>query len=132
MGMGAYIKGHEMTDEIRIEDLHLRTIIGINHDERRDRQDIFITLKLSVDTRRAGRSDDIDDAPVNYRTLTKGVIAFVEGNSFQLLERLAADIADLCLAEPGIERVQVAVDKPGALRFARSVGITIERWRADG
>lgn len=120
-----------MTDEIRIEDLHLRTIIGINPEEQYDRQDVLISLKLFVDSRRAGRSDDIADTPVNYRTLTKGVIAFVEGNSFQLIERLAADIADLCLAEPGVGRVQVAVDKPGALRFARSVGITIERWRAD-
>ncbi len=119
-----------MTDKIRIDDLLLRTIIGINGDERHDRQDVLVSLVLHVDTRRAGETDTIDDAPVNYRTLAKQVIRTVEGGEFFLVERLAAVIADLCLHEPGVERVRVTVQKPGALRFARSVGITIERERA--
>lgn len=121
-----------MTDEIRIDDLHLRTIIGINGDERRDRQDVLVSLVLKVDVRRAGETDNIDDAPVNYRTLTKRVIAAVEGGEFYLIERLAAVVADVCLGEPGVAAVRVTVAKPGALRFARSVGITIERERQDG
>jgi D-erythro-7,8-dihydroneopterin triphosphate epimerase len=118
-------------DVIRIEDLLLRTIIGINDDERHERQDVLVNLVLFVDTRAAGRTDDIADAPVNYRTLTKRVISAVEESRFLLLERLAAEIADVCLAEPGVERVRVRVGKPGALRFARSVEVVIERGRDD-
>jgi FolB domain-containing protein len=121
-----------MADEIHIEDLHVRAIIGINGEERRERQDVLINLVLFVDTRTAGRTDDIADAPVNYRTLTKQVIARVEQSEFHLIERLAEEIASLSLEEPGVERVRVAVAKPGALRFARSVGIVIERGRIDG
>ena len=118
-----------MSDEIRIEDLLLRTIIGLNGEERRDRQDVIVNLVLFVDTRSAGRSDNIDDAPVNYRDLTKRVIAGVEESRFHLVERLAQEIADICLEEKGVERVRVSLAKPGALRFARSVGIVIERER---
>ena len=118
-------------DEIRIGDLLIRTIIGINGDERHDRQDVLVNLALFVDTRPAGASDDIADAPVNYRTLTKKLITTVEGSAFYLLERLAAEIATVCLTEPGVERVRVSVAKPGALRFARSVAVVIERGRGD-
>lgn len=118
-----------MSDEIRIVDLHLRTAIGINGEERRDRQDVIVNLLLSVDTRVAGRSDNIDDAPVNYRDLTKRVIAGSEESRFHLIERLAEEIANICLEERGVERVRVSVAKPGALRFARSVGVVIERER---
>jgi len=121
-----------MADEIRIDDLLLRAVIGINGEERRDRQDVLISLVLFVDTRTAGRTDDIADAPVNYRTLTKRLITRVEESEFHLIERLAAEIAGLCLEEPAVERVRVKVTKPGALRFARSAGIVIERGRGDG
>jgi len=127
---GKFIERYDvMYDEIRIEDLHLRTVIGISGEERRDRQDILVNLVLSVDTRIAGRSDNIDDVPVNYRDLTKRVITGVEESRFHLIERLADEIADICLEEKGVERVRVSVAKPGALRFARSVGIVIERER---
>lgn len=121
-----------MSDEIRIEDLHLRAVIGINGEERRDRQDIIVNLILCVDTRKAGRSDDIGDAPVNYRDLTKRVISVVEKSSFHLIERLAEEISDICLEDNGVEKVRVSVAKPGALRFARSVGVVIERERHAG
>ncbi|HEX2769892.1 MAG TPA: dihydroneopterin aldolase [Geobacteraceae bacterium] len=121
-----------MSDEIRIEDLLVRTVIGINGEERRDRQDVLINLVLFVDTRAAGLTDDIAATPVNFRTLTKRVIGRVEESQFHLIERLAQEIADLCLEEPGVERVRVEVTKPGALRFARSVSIVIERGRSDG
>jgi D-erythro-7,8-dihydroneopterin triphosphate epimerase len=118
-----------MSDEIRIEDLLVRTVIGINGEERRDRQDVLLNLVLFVDTRVAGRTDEIADTPVNYRTLTKRVIGRVEESQFHLIERLAQEIAGLCLEEPGVERVRVEVKKPGALRFARSVSIAIDRGR---
>jgi FolB domain-containing protein len=117
-----------MTDQIQIKDLHLRTIIGINDEERRNRQDVLINITLYADTRPAGRSDDITDA-VNYRTITKQVIELVEHSSFFLVEKMAAEIAAICLADPRVERTRVRVEKPGALRFARSVGVEIDRAR---
>jgi dihydroneopterin aldolase/2-amino-4-hydroxy-6-hydroxymethyldihydropteridine diphosphokinase len=119
-----------MTDQIQIKDLLLRAIIGINDEERRNRQDVLINITLHADTRAAGRSDDMADA-VNYRTLTKRIIALVEGSSFYLVEKLAAEIAALCLDDPRVEQADVRVEKPGALRFARSVGVEIQRTRAD-
>jgi dihydroneopterin aldolase/D-erythro-7,8-dihydroneopterin triphosphate epimerase len=119
-----------MTDQIKIQDLLLRTIIGINEEERRNRQDVLINITLDADMRPAGQSDDIADA-VNYRTITKRVIQLVENSQFYLVEKMAAEIADICLRDPRVERAQVSVEKPGALRFARSVGVTIERGRDD-
>jgi FolB domain-containing protein len=119
-----------MTDQIHIRDLQLRTIIGINADERRDRQDVLVNLVLYVDTRPAGATDDIEQA-VNYRTLTKQIIQLVETSRFYLVEKLAAEIAAICLSDTRVECVRVTVEKPGALRFARSVGVTVERGRAD-
>ena len=119
-----------MTDQIQIQDLLLRAIIGINDEERRNRQDVLINVTLHADTRAAGRSDDMADA-VNYRTLTKRIIALVEDSPFYLVEKLAAEIAALCLDDPRVERADVRVEKPGALRFARSVGVEIQRTRAD-
>jgi FolB domain-containing protein len=118
-----------VADRIVIEELRLRTVIGINGEERRDRQDVVINMDLYVDTRVAGRSDNIDDAPLNYRDLTKRVISGVEESSFHLIERLAEEVADICLQEKGVEKVRVSVAKPGALRFAGSVSIVIERER---
>jgi dihydroneopterin aldolase/2-amino-4-hydroxy-6-hydroxymethyldihydropteridine diphosphokinase len=119
-----------MTDQIQIKDLLLRAILGINEEERRNRQDVLINIRLHADTRAAGRSDDIADA-VNYRTLTKRIIALVENSQFYLVEKLAAEIAALCLDDPRVEQADVRVEKPGALRFARSVGVEIQRTRAD-
>jgi D-erythro-7,8-dihydroneopterin triphosphate epimerase len=119
-----------MSDEIRINGLFLRTIIGINDDEREHKQDVCINLALAVDTRPAARSDEIDDA-VNYRTITKDVIDLVENSKFFLVERMAEEIARLCLSDPRVEGVQVSIEKPAALRFARSVGVSIQRSRAD-
>ena len=117
-------------DQIHIKDLNLRTIIGINEEERRDRQDVVINLVMDADMRRAGESDDIDDA-VNYRTITKRIIQLVEKSQFYLVEKMAAEIAAICLRDAHVDRARVTVEKPGALRFARSVGVTIERGRDD-
>lgn len=117
-------------DRIKIKDLLLRGIVGVNDEERRKLQDILINLTVWTDTRPAARSDDIADT-VNYRTLTKSVIALVEASSYFTVEKMAAEIARLILTEPGVAEVEVSVEKPGALRFARSVGVSIRRCRSD-
>jgi D-erythro-7,8-dihydroneopterin triphosphate epimerase len=119
-----------MPDRILVKDLLLRTIIGVNDDERTNRQDVLINLTLETDTRSAGRSDDLAQS-VNYRTVTKEVIELVENSRFLLVERLAEEIARLCLEHERVSRVQVTVEKPNALRFASSVGLSIERGRED-
>ncbi len=116
-------------DQIHVRDLLLRTIVGINDEERENRQDVLINISLTVDTRAAGRSDRIADA-VNYRTITKRVIRMVEASRFYLVERLAAEVAAICLADARVEAARVVLEKPGALRFARSVGVEIVRTRA--
>jgi 2-amino-4-hydroxy-6-hydroxymethyldihydropteridine diphosphokinase len=119
-----------MADHIYIKDLLLRGILGIKEDERRKRQDVLINIVLHADTRTAGRSDAISDA-VNYRTITKRIIGLVEDSQFCLVEKLAAEIAAICLDDPRVEAATVRVEKPGALRFAQSVGIEIHRTRVD-
>ncbi|RMG98581.1 MAG: dihydroneopterin aldolase [Chloroflexi bacterium] len=117
-------------DKIIIKDLLLRGIIGINPDERENKQDILINLVLYTDVRQAAASDDIADA-VNYRSITKRIIDHVENSADFLVEKLVTDIARIVLTEFPVERAKVRVEKPGALRFARSVGIEIERTRTD-
>jgi len=117
-------------DRIIIRDLLARGVLGINDWERDQPQDILVNLTLFADLRRAGFSDDIADT-VNYRTITKKILAHVETSTRYTIEALAGDIARLCLDEPGVVRVRLRVEKPGALRFARSVGIEIERERGD-
>lgn len=119
-----------MNDRILIRDLMVRGIVGINPEERRNRQDVLINLELWTDTRSAAASDDIDHA-VNYRSVCKRIIEHVETATPLLVERLASDIARLVLQEFGVSRVRVRVEKPGALRFARSVGVEIERSRDE-
>lgn len=117
-------------DKIIIKDLLLRGIIGINPDERVKKQDILLNIVMYHDIRPAAATDDIDDA-ANYKAISKRIIEFVEDSSFLLVERLVTEIARLILTEFPISRVQVRVEKPGALRFAKSVGIEIDRQRAD-
>ena len=118
------------SDRIKITDLHLRAIIGINPDERRNLQDVLINIVLYVDSRPAAESDDISDS-ANYRTITKEIIKLVESSKFYLIEKLASEIAAICLKSQQVETVSVNVQKPTALRFAKSVGITIERSKTQ-
>lgn len=117
-------------DKIIIRDLLLRGIIGINPDERVNKQDILINVVMYADIRPAAASDHIEDA-VNYKSITKRIIGHVEASADQLVEKLVTDIARIILTEFPVERVQVRVEKPGALRFAQSVGIEIDRTLAD-
>ena len=113
-------------DRIYIKDLLLRCIVGINQDERDKKQDVVINIELHADLAAAGRSDDIHDT-VNYKTLKDQVVALVEDSSFFLIEKMAEEIAALCLACDGVEAARVLVEKPGALRFARTVGVEVFR-----
>ncbi len=115
-------------DRIHLRDLLLRSIVGINEEERLKRQDVVINLTLHADLREACRSDRIEDT-VNYRTIKRAIIREIEGGTFDLIERLGERIAEICFEEPRVMRVDVVVDKPGALRFARSVAVEITRWR---
>ena len=117
-------------DRIYIRDLRLRCIVGIYPEERTNKQDVLINVVMWCDLQRAAETDQIDDT-VNYKFVKKGITALVEGSDYLLIERMASVIADLCLKERGVEQVQVTVDKPGALRFARSVAVEITRSR-DG
>jgi FolB domain-containing protein len=117
-------------DRIQITDLVISGIIGINPDERVNEQDIRVNATLWVDTRAAAISDDIEDA-VDYRTIAKTIIGHIEDGEPMLVERLVGEIADICLRDQRVHQTQVTVEKPGALRHTRSVGITITRSRVD-
>jgi FolB domain-containing protein len=117
-------------DKIEITDLRVRGVIGVNDWEREDEQDILVNLTLFVDLRAAGASDDLEDT-VSYRTVSKAVSAHAKTHQPLTLEALAAQLAQLCLGYERVSRVRVRVEKPGAVRFARSVGVEIERQAVD-
>ena len=116
-------------DRILIKDLRLRCIIGINEFERREKQDVTINVVIWSDFTEAAMTDDISKT-VDYKEITKGIIKLVEGSEFRLVETLAERIAESCLKHARVEKVRVTVEKPGALRFARNVGVSILR-KAD-
>jgi len=115
-------------DRILIEGISARCIVGVNHDERRERQDVLIDIDLFADLAKPGATDNLDDA-VNYRDIKKKVLAFVETSEFFLVEALAEGIARRCLEHPLVQKVRVRVDKPSALRFTKTVGVEILRGR---
>lgn len=121
----------QQLDKIHIRDLQIRCIVGINPDERLKRQDVIINMTLEADLRQACASDDIGDT-VDYKALKTEVAEMVEASGFLLIERLAEGIARICLSHDGVQRVRVLVEKPGALRFARTVGVEIFRERDHG
>lgn len=117
-----------MADRVVVKDLALRCIIGKNPGERRDKQDVVITYALGVETRPAGESDRPEDA-VDYRAINKRVIRHVEGSQHVLIEALAERIAAICLEDSRVLEAWVSVEKPGALRFARTVAVEVTRRR---
>jgi FolB domain-containing protein len=117
-------------DQVIIRDLLVRAIIGINDDERKAPQDVLINIVLFTDIHQAGETDNLATS-ANYRTVTKRVFAHAEKAQRFTVEALATDIARICLEEPNVQAVRVRVEKPGAVRFARSVGVEIERSRTD-
>jgi len=117
-------------DKVIIKNLLARGIIGVNDWERKRPQDILINITLFTDTRRAAESDDINDC-VNYSTVSKKVQAHAESAEKLTVEALANELAKICLEEQNVQKVVVRVEKPGAVRFAESVGVEIERSRDE-
>jgi len=117
-------------DIIYLRDLRVDAVIGINEWERRIRQRVNIDLEMAADIARAAASDSIGDT-LNYKTVAKRVIGFVEGSQFNLVETLAERIAGLLIDEFRIPWVKVALNKPGAVRSSRGVGVVIERRRQE-
>ena len=107
---------------VRIKNLKLRTIIGIQEWERTEKQDIIINIEYETNAEKAAKSDDINDT-INYKTLNKKIIEKVESTSFFLLEKLASCILEIIMEDKRITRAKVEIDKPGALRFADSVSV---------
>lgn len=118
-------------DKIILSDLSARGVIGVYDWERSIQQEIRLNVALYADLRRAGESDDVSDS-VDYAALSQALLEHVATAAPLTVEALAAGLARLCLRfSPRIERVQIRVEKPGAVRFAHSVGVEIERSRAD-
>ena len=113
---------------IKIKNLRLRTFVGIYDWEKKDKQDVIINVELEFDGEKSQISDNIEDT-VNYKTITKKIINYVENGNFNLLEKMAGGIISLSLENPEVKCVTVTIDKPGALRFADSVSVSETKKR---
>ena len=113
-------------DKVFIENLEIETIIGIFGWEREVKQIVRISLEMSFDISKAGKSDKINDA-LDYKKIGKSIVNLVENSSFFLVEKMAEEIASLVLTNEQIEEIKLRVEKPGALRGSKSVGVEILR-----
>jgi FolB domain-containing protein len=116
-------------DTIFLRDLMVDCIIGVNPDERVERQMLILNLELGLDLAAAGRSDNLADT-INYKDIQDRVVAEAESSHCLLIERLAQRLADVCLGDPRVMTVTVTIDKPRALRLARAAAVRITRGRA--
>jgi 7,8-dihydroneopterin aldolase/epimerase/oxygenase len=117
-------------DRIFLRGLTAECIIGFIDWERRVKQTVVVDLELPVDCRRASITDEVADT-VDYKKVAKRVLAFIEASEFKLVETLAQRLALLLLEEFGLEWLRLSINKPGAIRNSRDVGVSIERSRAD-
>jgi 7,8-dihydroneopterin aldolase/epimerase/oxygenase len=117
-------------DRIFLHGLTAECIIGFIDWERRVRQTVVLDIELPVDCRHAALTDEVADT-LDYKSVAKQVLAFIEASEFRLVETLAHRVALLILGEFGVEWVRVSLNKPGAIRSSRDVGVVIERSRAD-
>ncbi len=115
---------------IRIKNLRLRTIIGFNDWERKDKQDVVINVEAELDDASLQGSGETEP-PVNYRSIAKRIISEVETADFYLLEKLAAHLLSVVMDFAGVKKAMVEVDKPHALRFADSVSISCTAERHE-
>ena len=129
-GNARYVTRMSRPDTIFLRGLAVECIIGFIDWERRVKQTVVIDLELPVDCRHAAVRDEVADT-LDYKRVAKRVIAFVETSEFKLVETLAHRLALLVLEEFGMEWIRVAVNKPGAIRGSRDVGVSLERTRAD-
>jgi len=113
-------------DLVFIEDLRIETVIGIYDWERRTKQTIALDVEMAFDNRKPAASDAIADT-LDYKAVSKRLIAFVEASSFQLVETLAERCAAILREEFGVAWLRLKLSKPGAVRGARAVGVVIER-----
>jgi FolB domain-containing protein len=115
-------------DKIFIKDLLVHGIIGINPDERERLQDILVNITIFTDTRRAAETDNLEYS-ISYSDLARKIKLHAEQAARLTVEALAQDLANICLQGNNVKKVIVRVEKPEAVKFARSVGIEIERKR---
>ena len=115
-----------MTDKIHIRGLRVRTLIGFHEWEKDKLQDVLIDITIHHDQRAAAASDDVAHT-VDYATLRDDIVAYTRTTAHGLIETLAQRVADMVLARPGVDAVDVCVNKQGALRFADSVAVEIHR-----
>lgn len=113
-------------DIIYLKDLRINTIIGIYEWERRTKQTVIFDMELGADIARAAQADAIEDT-LNYKAVAKRIIAFVENSDCRLIETLAEHVADLLLREFKVPWLRLSVNKQGAVRGVRDVGVIIER-----
>lgn len=118
-----------MSDTIIIKDLVLSCAIGYHDEERKEKQRVIITITLFTDLFKSGKTDMLSDS-VNYKELYLAIVKDVEESSYHLLEALAEHIARRCLSDERVKKVEVAVEKPGALKLARSAKVVIVREHA--
>ena len=117
-------------DRIFLRGLTAECIIGFIDWERRVRQTVVVDLEIPVDCRNAAITDEVADT-VDYKKVAKRILAFIEASEFKLVETLAQRLALALLEEFGLEWVRLSINKPGAIRNSRDVGVSIERSRAD-
>ena len=110
---------------IKISNLRLRTFIGFNPEELDKKQDVVINIEIRYAISNAALEDHVHGA-LNYKTITKEVIRHVENGSFLLLEKLVADVLEICSSHRDVLSSRVTIDKPHALRFADSVSLSLE------
>ncbi len=115
-------------DRIIITELEVRCIIGTREVERKNKQKVVINIELETDLSKAAKSDDLEDT-VNYKDLKDEVCRMVEKSECFLLEKLADQIAAMCLQVDGVDAATVRAEKPGALTGARTVGVQVTRCR---
>ena len=117
-------------DIIYLRELRVETVIGIYEWERRIRQPVIIDLEMAADIRGAAATDNIEDT-LNYKAVAKRLVTFVENSEFQLVETLAERLAEIVMSEFGVPWLRLELNKKGAVRGARDVGVIIERGQKD-
>jgi D-erythro-7,8-dihydroneopterin triphosphate epimerase len=124
------IPGPSTKATINIRNLRLRTFIGFNPEEMEKQQDVVINIEINYRIADSVLEDQVDQA-LNYKTVAKKVIHLVENGRFLLLEKLVADVLEICSESPEVIESRVTIDKPHALRFADSVSLTLEYRREE-
>jgi dihydroneopterin aldolase len=119
-----------MGDTVFLRGLEVECVIGVFDWEREQKQKVVIDLDMEWDVRPAAREDDLALA-VDWKTVTKEILAFVGESRFRLVESLAERIAEIVIARFGVPRVRVRVEKPGAVRYSTTVGVEVVRTRED-